>query len=69
MNWIIVPKSRITEMESLNTERQACRAAETQDGIFLTGSGKIGDPLWSRWQEFLLSLEQFQGDPVWKEEA
>ena len=68
MNWLIVPSSRLSELDALNTPFQICGTVETQDGTLLTGADKIGDTLWAKWQPFLLSLEVFQGEPVWKEE-
>lgn len=66
MNWLIVPQNKIAEMAALNTATQALAVSETEQGILLIGADKLADAMWSNWHPFLLSLEVFSGEPVWK---
>jgi hypothetical protein len=68
MNYLIIPQNRLGEVDNLNAETQMCDIVETSSGVLLTCSDKIGDPFWANWQTFLLSLEVFQGEPIWKTE-
>jgi hypothetical protein len=65
--WLIVPQNRTAELDEINsrfTDRM-CTTHETNDGVLLSNSDKLGDIYWSGYHAFLSSLAPFEGDPVW----
>ena len=65
--WLIIPTNRINELDEINAQfnDKLCSYLETNDGVLLTNADKLNDPYWSEYQEFLCSLTQFEGQPIW----
>jgi hypothetical protein len=67
MNWLIVTPEQKAELDAINDVHpfQKCSPVETAEGVMLTTSDKIGSEYWADWQNWLLSLTLFHGQPIW----
>jgi hypothetical protein len=65
MKWLIVPDSRLVELEAINQAHsdRKCMALQAATGQWVTPADKITDAYWAAWHEFLSALVEFEGNP------
>lgn len=66
MNWLILPPDKVADLETLNASQndRSVSPVTTTDGVKILGADLLGDPFWSDYQPFLVTLSPFVGDPT-----